>query len=73
VAYSIGLGIPFLLAALGITWVTTILRKYGRVMRWTEIVMGGLLIVVGILMMFGLSNLFASFFNNLLQDWVPPL
>jgi cytochrome c-type biogenesis protein len=73
VAYSVGLGIPFLLAALGITWVTTILRKYGRVMRWTEILMGGLLIVVGILMMFGLSNLFASFFNNLLNGWTPPL
>ena len=73
VAYSVGLGIPFLLAALGITWVTIILRKYGRIMRWTEILMGGLLIVVGILMMFGLSNLFASFFNNLLNGWVPPL
>ena len=73
VAYSVGLGIPFLLAALGITWVTIILRKYGRIMRWTEILMGGLLIVVGILMVFGLSNLFASFFNNLLNGWVPPL
>ena len=73
VAYSIGLGIPFLLAALGITWVTTILRKYSRVMRWTEILMGGLLVVVGIMMMFGLSNLFASFFNNLFNGWTPPI
>jgi cytochrome c-type biogenesis protein len=73
VAYSAGLGIPFLLAALGITWVTTILRKYSQVMRWTEILMGGLLVIVGILMMFGQSNLFATFFNNLLNGWVPPL
>jgi cytochrome c-type biogenesis protein len=73
VAYSAGLGIPFLLAALGITWVTTILRKYGQVMRWTEILMGSLLVIVGVLMMFGQSNLFATFFNNLLNGWVPPL
>src|SRR5882672_682228 len=39
IAYSAGLGIPFLLAALGVTWVTTILRKYSGVMRWTEIIM----------------------------------
>lgn len=73
VAYSVGMGIPFLLAALGVTWVTTILRKYGHVMRWTEILTGGLLIIVGVLMMFGQSNLFASFFNNLLNGWTPPL
>lgn len=73
VAYSIGLGIPFLLAALGISWVTTILRKYSQVMRWTEILMGGLLIIVGVLMLFGQSNLLATFFNDLFNGWVPPL
>lgn len=73
IAYSIGMGIPFLLAALGITWVTTLLRKHGQIMHWTEIITGGLLIVVGALMMFGQSNLFATFFNNLLNGWTPPL
>ena len=73
IAYSIGMGIPFLLAALGVTWVTTILRKYGKVMRWTEILTGGLLVIVGAMMMFGQSNLFASFFNNLFNGWTPPL
>lgn len=73
IAYSIGMGIPFLLAALGITWVTTILRKYSQVMRWTEMLTGGLLIIVGLLMMFGQSNLFASFFDKLFGGWVPPL
>lgn len=73
IAYSIGMGIPFLLAALGITWVTTILRKYGQVMRWTEIIMGGLLVIVGLLMMFGQANLLATFFNDLLNGWTPPI
>lgn len=71
IAYSAGLGIPFLLAALGVTWVTTILRKYSQIMRWTEIIMGGLLVIVGVLMMFGQFSLFASFFNNF--GWTPPL
>lgn len=52
-AYSAGLAIPFLIAALGIGWVTTLLRKYGKVMRYTEIVMGVILVVVGVLLALG--------------------
>ncbi|MGB9669057.1 MAG: cytochrome c biogenesis CcdA family protein, partial [Anaerolineales bacterium] len=52
-AYSAGLAIPFLIAALGIGWVTTILRKYSRLMRYTEIVMGVILIIVGAMLMLG--------------------
>lgn len=53
-AYSAGLAIPFLFAALGIGWVTRILRKYGRVMHYVEVGMGVVLIVVGIMLAFGL-------------------
>jgi len=53
-AYSAGLAIPFLLAALGVGWVTTIIRKYGKVMYWTEIVMGVILIIVGVLLFLGI-------------------
>ncbi len=60
-AYSAGLAIPFLLAALGIGWVTTILRKYGKVMRWVEIAMGILLVIVGAMLMFGVFNLLARY------------
>lgn len=52
-AYSLGLAIPFLVAALGIGWVTTILRRYGKVMRYVEIAMGVLLIIVGVMLFFG--------------------
>jgi cytochrome c-type biogenesis protein len=51
-----------LLAALGIGWVTTILRKYGQVMRYVEIVMGGLMVIVGLMLMFGAFNLIATMF-----------
>jgi cytochrome c-type biogenesis protein len=69
-AYSAGLAIPFLLAALGISWVTILLRRYGRVMRWVEIAMGVLLMVVGAMLIFGVFSLIAIMFPN---SWVPNL
>ncbi len=52
-SYSAGLAIPFLLAALGIGWVTIILRRYNKAMRIAEIVMGILLVISGILLFMG--------------------
>jgi cytochrome c-type biogenesis protein len=60
-AYSAGLAIPFLLAALGIGWVSTILRRYGKVMRIVEIIMGILLVIAGILLFLGSFNILASY------------
>lgn len=60
-AYSAGLAIPFLVAALGIGWVTTILRKYGKVMRYVEIVMGVLMVVVGVMLFAGVFELIARY------------
>lgn len=60
-AYSAGLAIPFLLAALGIGWVTVILKKYSKLMRITEIVMGCLLVIIGLMLLFGVFNLLASY------------
>ena len=60
-AYSAGLAIPFLLAALGVGWVTTILRKYGKVMHYVEIAMGVLLIIIGVMLFLGTFEYFARF------------
>ncbi len=60
-AYSAGLAIPFLLAALGIGWVTIIIRRYGKVMRIVEVGMGVLLIVAGVLLFLGSFNILASY------------
>lgn len=46
-AYSAGLAIPFLLAALGIGWITWVLKKYNKVMHYVEVGMGVVLVVVG--------------------------
>ena len=59
-AYSAGLAIPFLFAALGIGWVSTTLRKYGRVMHYVEIVMGVILVVIGFLLFSGIFAIIAQ-------------
>jgi cytochrome c-type biogenesis protein len=61
-AYSSGLAIPFLIAALGIGWVTVILRKYSKIMHYTEIVMGVLMVIVGVMLMTGAFNIIATMF-----------
>jgi cytochrome c-type biogenesis protein len=58
--YSAGLAIPFLIAALGIGWVTTTLKKYNKVMRYVEIAMGVILVAVGILLFTGIFELIAQ-------------
>lgn len=52
-AYSVGLAIPFLAAAVAIGWVTNSLRKYGKFLHYVEIVMGVLLVIMGILLFLG--------------------
>jgi cytochrome c-type biogenesis protein len=59
-AYSAGLAIPFLLAALGIGWVTVILKKYGQVMHYVEVVMGVVLVIVGYMLNSGTFALLAQ-------------
>lgn len=58
-SYSIGLGIPFLVAALGIGWVTNILKNYAKTMRYVEIVMGVILLVVGVMLLAGVFETLA--------------
>jgi cytochrome c-type biogenesis protein len=53
-AYSAGLAIPFLVAALGVGWVTAILWNYGKVLHYFEIVMGILLMVIGVMLFLGI-------------------
>jgi thiol:disulfide interchange protein len=59
-AYSAGLAIPFLLAATQIGLVTTVIRRYGKVMHYVEVGMGVVMIVVGFLLFFGRFERLAS-------------
>jgi cytochrome c-type biogenesis protein len=59
-AYSAGLAIPFLIAALGVGWVSVTLRKYGRVMHYVEVAMGVILVIIGFMLFSGIFERIAQ-------------
>lgn len=60
-AYSAGLAIPFLIAAVAIGWMSNIIKRYRKMMHYTEIVMGIVLVVVGIMLFLGIFEQLARF------------
>jgi cytochrome c-type biogenesis protein len=60
-AYSIGLAIPFLLAALGIGRVAELMRKYSKWIRVISIATGVVLIVLGIMLYSGTLEKLAQY------------
>lgn len=62
VAYSLGLGVPFILLALGASWATRSVAFVRRHIRLVNIIGGALLIALGVLMITGVwTSLMASF------------
>lgn len=59
-AYCLGLGIPFLLVALGFSWVTGSVAWLKRHIRLINIIGGALLILIGLLMVTGVWRIFIS-------------
>jgi cytochrome c-type biogenesis protein len=59
-AFSIGLGLPFLLVALGLNWVTGSMAFLRRHIRAVNIIGGALLVAVGLLMVTGIWQLVMS-------------
>ncbi len=51
--YSLGLAIPFFCAAMLMTRLMGLMRRYGHFVRYTSFVLGGLLILIGILLLSG--------------------
>jgi cytochrome c-type biogenesis protein len=58
-SYSAGLAIPFLVAAVAIGSVTETMKRYPKVMHYTEIVMGVVLVVVGVMLFLGIFETMA--------------
>ena len=56
--YSLGLAIPFLIAALAIGQVSLMIRRLGKWMRYFQIANGVLLIVIGLLLFSGAMSVF---------------
>lgn len=65
--YSIGLGVPFILASVAFGWVSRRLTAVKRHYRTIRLVAGGLLIAVGVLMITGTFDVV----SRALPSWAP--
>lgn len=61
VAYSAGLGLPFLLAAAGIGSIGEMLRRYGKYLRYVSLATGILLVFIGVLLFTDSLSFFSRF------------
>ena len=74
VVYCLGLGIPFLLVALGLNWVTGSVAWLKRHIRAINIIGGSLLIAIGLLMVSGLWQLLIGQLQGvIIGSYVTPL
>ena len=73
IAYSLGLGIPFLLVAIGFGWVATSVAWVKRHIRVINIVGGALLIAIGLLMVSGIWSIWMSELGAVINGFVTPL
>lgn len=71
--YCIGLGIPFLLVALGFDWVTGSVAFLKRHIRVINIIGGALLVLIGLLMATGLWTALMSQFLAVITGFVPAI
>jgi cytochrome c-type biogenesis protein len=58
--YSLGLAIPFFLAALFVGRLMHFMQRFGHVVRYASLVLGGLLIVLGLLLVTGIFTAVTS-------------
>lgn len=73
IAYSLGLGIPFVLAAFGFGWMTQSMSFFKRHIRAVNIAGGALLILLGLLMVTGLWGLIMTELQAVIGGYVTPL
>ena len=73
IAYCLGLGIPFLLVALGFGWVGTSIAWVKRHLRVINITGGVLLIVLGVLMVTGAWGAVMTAFGGVLAGVLLPI
>jgi cytochrome c-type biogenesis protein len=59
------MALPFLIAAVGVGWVTNLLRRYNKVMKTTQVVMGIILIIVGVMLFLGIYQQLIRF-----ESWI---
>lgn len=73
VFYSIGLGLPFILIALGFGWMASVTGFLRRHIRAINITGGVLMIVIGVLMVSGIWNYLMASLQVVIDGFLPPL
>ncbi len=73
VCYSIGLGVPFVLLAIGFGWATGAVTVLRRHIRAINLAGGALLVVIGVLMVTGVWGVAVSHLQVLMGSYVSPL
>jgi len=71
--YCLGLGIPFLLVAIGFGWVSSSVAWVRRHIRTINIIGGALLIAMGVLMVTGVWGIVMSSFQVVISGFLPAL
>jgi cytochrome c-type biogenesis protein len=72
-AYCLGLGVPFLLVALGVSWFASSVVWLKRNVRVINIIGGSVLVLIGVLMVTGLWRTLISNFGVVISGFVPAL
>ncbi len=73
IAYCIGLGLPFVLAAFGFGWMTQTMTFFKRHIRVVNLVGGGILIFIGLLMVTGIWSKMMFALQAVIGGYVTPL
>ncbi|WP_125098540.1 cytochrome c biogenesis CcdA family protein [Leucobacter chromiireducens] len=71
--YCLGLGLPFVLAAFGFGWMTQTMTFFKRHIRAVNLIGGGLLILIGLLMVTGLWSKMMFALQAVIGGYVTPL
>jgi cytochrome c-type biogenesis protein len=73
IAFTIGIGLPFVLLAFGFGWATKSVGFIRKNIRTVNLIGGSLLMVLGILMTTGLWNGLTSWFQEVSASFVPAI
>ncbi|BCL84039.1 cytochrome C biogenesis protein CcdA [Ktedonobacteria bacterium brp13] len=63
-AYSLGLGVPFLLLGLGLNWLSRVLTRLKPYLNTIEIGTGIFMVIIGAMIFFNMLTYFNAFFNQ---------
>ena len=67
-AYSLGLGLPFLISALAFNTFLAYFSRFNRYLRMVSIISGIFLVIVGFLLIFDWLSIFARYLNMFLPQ-----